>query len=111
MAKTKIRWRNRFAKKRHNGKKGFTLPISVVAGMAPGLVAIGTSADKLGWEAAARTAGLIYTGWDYTTGKFNIKNMSLGFMPIAVGMIVHKVAGMLGINKAIAAAGIPVFRI
>lgn len=111
MAKTKIRWRNRFAKKRNHGKKGFTLPIAIVAGMAPGLVAVGTTVQSNGMTAAARTAGLIYTGFDYTTGKFSLSNMKLGFLPIAVGMIVHKVAGMLGINKAIAAAGIPVFRI
>jgi len=37
--------------------------------------------------------------------------MRLGLMPLAVGVLVHKVAGRLGINRAIASTGIPFIRI
>jgi hypothetical protein len=51
------------------------------------------------------------TGFVPTTGKFNAGYMKQGLLPVCAGVLVHKVAGMLGINRMIAQAGIPLFRI
>lgn len=98
-------------KKNGNGKKKMTLPLAVVAGLLPGVTATVTTFQASGASAAGRTASLIYTGYDYTSGKWSLNNMKLGFMPLAVGVGIHKLAGMLGINRAIASTGIPFIRI
>jgi hypothetical protein len=49
--------------------------------------------------------------YDPATRKFTMANLGLGLWPIIGGLIVHKVAGMLGVNRAIASMGIPVFRV
>jgi len=111
VAKGKIKYRNRFVKKVARKAKGMTLPLAVVGGLLPGATAVITTGTKTGWEAAGRTAGFIYTGYDYTTGKWSIDNMRLGLMPLVVGVLVHKVASRLGINRAIASTGLPFVRI
>lgn len=112
MAKTKKRSRARryFTKAIHRAKK-MQLSLAIVGGLMPGLTAIGTAATNGGWQVAGKVAGQIYTGYDYTTGKFSTKNMQVGLMPLAVGVIIHKIAGMIGINRAIASTGLPIIRI
>jgi hypothetical protein len=52
-----------------------------------------------------------FTGYDMYTGKFDFNNLRWGLAPIVIGMVAHKVAGVLGANKALAKSGIPVIRI
>jgi len=51
------------------------------------------------------------TGFVPTTGQFHAEYMKQGLLPVMGGVLIHKVAGMLGVNRAIAQAGIPLFRI
>jgi hypothetical protein len=46
-----------------------------------------------------------------TDGKFNLGNLRSGLLPVASGFLVHMFAGKLGINRAIARAGIPLIRL
>lgn len=109
--KSKARRSRRFISRVTHRAKKMTFPLAVVAGLVPGVAATVTTAQASGVMAAGRTASMIYTGYDYTTGKWSVSNMKLGFMPLAVGVVVHKLAGMLGINRAIANTGIPFIRI
>lgn len=109
--KKRTRTVRRYYNKIKSRAKKMTFPLAVIAGIAPGVSAVVTTATSAGWQQAARTAGFIYTGYDYTTNKWSLRNMQLGLMPLAVGVIIHKVAGMLGINRALAATGIPLIRI
>lgn len=102
--------RRYFSRIKSRAKK-MTLPLAVVGGFLPGATAVVTTGTTSGWMSAGRTAGVIYTGYDYTTGKWSMGNMKLGLMPLAIGVLIHKAAGMLGINRAIAATGIPFIRI
>ena len=96
--------------KKHHSKKGFTLPLAVVAGFAP--LAINTynvsggGPARMGWMVTQAI-----TGYDTDTRKFWMGNLNKGLIPIAIGVIVHKIAGKLGINRAIAGAGIPFIRV
>lgn len=112
MAKAKRRSRIRriYSRVKSRAQK-MTIPVSIVAGLMPGFSAVITSTASGGWQAAGRTAGLIYTGYDYTTNKWSLRNMQLGLMPLFFGVMVHKVAGLLGVNRAIARTGIPLIRI
>lgn len=99
-------------KKNGNGnKKKLTIPLAVVGGLLPGVTSVITVAQQGGISAAGRSAAIFYTGFDYVTGKWGLRNMQTGLLPLAIGVGIHKLAGMLGINRALGAAGIPFIRI
>jgi hypothetical protein len=111
MAKKKriTRVRRVFSRVSRRAKK-MTFPVAVIAGLIPG-VAGTMEAAKGGWKAGGTYACSAYTGYNPILGTFSIGNMSQGLKPLAIGVVIHKVAGWLGINKAIAGAGIPFIRI
>lgn len=95
--------------KRRGG--GFTLPLAVVGGFVP--LAVHAVDDyqvggitHLGKGIAVRT-----TGYMVDTGKFELKYLSQGLFPILAGLVVHKVASKMGVNRALARSGVPFFRI
>lgn len=111
MPKAKTRTITRYRSKkggRHNRK--FTLPIAIVAGFIPGVTKTIAGFQTGGLQGGARVAGNIYLGYDMDTAKFNFALMRHGLGPVILGTIVHKVAGILGVNRAIARAGIPILR-
>jgi len=104
----------------HRRSNKMTIPLAVVAGMVP--LAIGTwqHGQFNGWTGSGDTAmdyfvrsltGFSPNAAGYGGSTFNIRNMKHGALPIVVGMIAHKVAGRIGINGALARAGIPFIRI
>jgi len=112
LAKKKTsRRRFNFSRVKRSSPRKMTIPLAVIAGLAPGITGVVTTAQRAGFSAAGLTAATIYTGYDYSTGKWSLSNMRLGMLPLAIGVVVHKVAGMIGINKAIASTGIPFIRI
>ena len=52
-----------------------------------------------------------YTGFDIIAKNWDASRMRSGALPVAVGAMVHKVANMLGVNSALARAGIRWIRI
>lgn len=99
------------AKSKSHRRRRFTLPIAVVAGLMPGIANVFGGFQVGGLEGAAQTATVIYTGLDPNTGQWNFNFMGRGTIPILIGVLVHRIASGLGINRAIARAGIPVVRI
>lgn len=113
MAKTKVIYRTRREKKRTFRKKpAFTLPLSIVGGLAVPVGKLWTD-----WRAykdinvTTREVGQFFTGYDYTTGQFNFASMRFGLMPVMLGALVHKLANRVGVNGMIARAGIPFIRL
>jgi len=96
---------------KHQRKAGFTLPLAVIAGFAPlatngirdysqgGLDLLGTG---LTWR---------LTGYNTLSKKFDPSGFSTGLGPILLGLLVHKLAGKVGINRALSSAGVPFVRI
>lgn len=105
---------------RSHRKAGFTLPVAAVAGMVPLTVGTVQHGTWNGWTGTGDT-GLDFfvrslTGFSPNSqgygGKFNIKNMTAGLLPIAVGLAAHKfIGGSLGVNRMLGRAGIPIIRI
>jgi len=99
-------------KKRARRSRAFTVPIAVVAGFTP-LVASGVR----GWQNETfRGMGkeVLYalTGVDIDNEPhFNPSFMINGTVPILMGLVVHKIAGRMGLNRLIASTGIPYLRI
>lgn len=106
-------------KTKHRRKKQMTLPISVVAGFAPGLSRLwthfqnpGLHGASNGIEALGIEAGRIYLGYDSRDGSWNGALMTLGTYPAIGGVLVHKfIGGKLGVNRMLASAGIPIIRL
>lgn len=105
------------AKKKTRKRPKTTIPLSVVVPLAgtfmapprPGWGSI-LSFLKAGDINAAGTAAMYgWTGYDPTQGKF------IGFPPFViwtlVGGLMHKIAGMLGVNRTLGRARVPYVRV
>lgn len=95
-------------RKRVRTKKQFTLPLAVVAGFVPAITGV--------WQRRQSATEITdYLRSSFTgiqaDGSFNFGSLRTGLMPIVAGFLVHMVAGRIGINRAIARAGIPFIRI
>jgi hypothetical protein len=97
--------------KSHHHKKQFTLPLAAVAGFVPlGLSIYNARAGGIAEMGATITKRL--TGYDPDTAKWDANNMKCGTFAIILGAAVHwLVGGKLGVNRMIARAGVPIFRI
>jgi hypothetical protein len=95
--------------KKHRGGKRMTLPLAVVAGFA---VPVVTS-----WQAQSTIDGKMkeflwrVTGYNANTKHWETEGLKQGALPIFAGFAAHYLASRLGINRALARAGIPFVRI
>lgn len=98
-------------KKRRSSKRKFTIPIALVAGLMPGVSRSFTHFQAGGFRGLSTEVSRIYLGYDPPSGTWNTNLMWFGFFPLVLGLVVHKAAGVLGINRALSRAGIPVIRV
>lgn len=103
----------RRGKKRHHKKQGFTLPIAVIAGFAPGILRF-----KAQGGFGSHTSGALklavshYIPYDYMTQKITFAGLKWGTIPIVIGLLTHKyIGGKLGVNRMLKQMGIPVIRL
>lgn len=95
-------------KRRSNG--GFKLPLAVVAGFAPLASSVYDSrSDGFSGMSNALVRGL--TGWDYQGQSWDMGNLNKGLWPILLGFLIHKLASVFGVNRALGRARIPLVRI
>ena len=104
--------KRKYFQKRARSKKQFTIPLAVVGGFMP-LAADVIQQYQTGstWQGIATNAVRDLTGWDNYSRTWSFGNMKEGLIPIVIGLIAHKVAGKIGINRALSSAGIPWVRI
>lgn len=96
---------------RRRGKKKFTIPMAIVAGFVPLVWHEYSLFKSVGAAGAAMYASKAFIPWDWNTGKFDASDLKFGLYPVTAGIVVHKVANKLGLNRALAQANIPWFRI
>jgi hypothetical protein len=108
--KAVVKYRNR-PKAKHHRKAGMTLPLAVLAGFAP--LALNALKDYKDGGVQVLGKGLVLrtTGMNTETGKFMPEYLVQGMGPIVVGLLVHKVASKMGINRSLAGAGVPFLRV
>ena len=105
-----MRYRSR-PKARRRSKAGFTIPLAVVGGLVPLAVFAMEGYQVGGATNAIRRTAQRLTGYDSTANVFIWKELMAGWGPILTGFLVHKLAGKLGVNRALGKAGIPFIRI
>lgn len=108
MAKTKIRYRNRFRRGGGRRRAKFSLPVAIVAGFIP--PAAGVWSRRSSATAVGEFLKGAFIGLD-STGSFRPALLRDGALPVVGGFIAHMIASRLGINRALARAGIPILRI
>lgn len=110
MAKTRTITRYVRAKRRGH-KPGFQIPLAVIAGFGPLVSDVLHGYQTGGIKSASNDLLANVTGYDARAGKWDFGLLLKGMGPVFAGLLVHKFAGKLGVNRAIARAGIPWFRI
>ncbi|MDD1679403.1 MAG: hypothetical protein LUO93_09525 [Methanomicrobiales archaeon] len=104
----------RKTKRRHGGHRKFTLPVAPLAGLAAGMYEPVSNAMRGDFKAAIDWTLFNYLGFGgFRTGvlSWHPEGLWRGAMPLIVGVAAHKLAGRLGINRAIAKAGVPILRV
>jgi hypothetical protein len=93
---------------------GMTIPVAVLAGFAPlglGLMSAakrGLSGDMAG---ASQEVVIRTTGYNMDNKTWNGGIFMQSYGPIVAGLLVHKLAGRLGVNRALGRAGVPFLRV
>jgi hypothetical protein len=92
-------------------KPGFTISVSTIAGFVPLVLNVRDGYRFQGWEGAGREAVVGITGYDTRANKWSPEPIVKVMGPVLAGMLIHKLANKLGINRMIAKSGIPYIRI
>lgn len=110
-AKSRRRYFPRRAMRRHH-KPGMTIPIAVVAGFMPAVNGVWNRRSSL-----TEISNFLFSSFTGITpgatgvSGFSFANMMPGLIPVIAGFVAHGLASKLGVNRAIARAGIPFIRI
>lgn len=88
-----------------------TLPLAVLAGFAPLTLQTLSMYQSSGFDGATQSLVAGTTGYSRWEGKWRAQYLMAGMGPIVLGILAHKVASRLGVNRALANAGVPVIRI
>jgi len=88
-----------------------TVPIAVVMGAGAGLIGPLELVLAGRYYEGLRNAVLNYTGYNVQVQTWTMAPMKNGLVPLAIGILIHKGASMLGVNRALGAAKIPFLRV
>lgn len=109
------RTRTVYVKRVGHRAKHMTIPLAVVAGVAPTLAFAYQGFMLPGGEGgpveAAHRITMRMTGYEWKNGNFSWSQLAQGWGPLLLGAMAHKAANRFGLNRAIAKAGIPLLRI
>ena len=104
-------------RKRRGGNRKITLPISLIAPVVitvtkrmPSGSSIVENIQKGDWGTLSYNLTELI-GIEAPSGKFRLDYLINTIMPFVGGYVLHKVAGMLGINRWLGRAKIPFIRI
>ena len=118
MAKAKTARRGSYRKaKKLRRRARVTVPVAILLGMSP-VVASGIEGFQVGGfsaqglRIAANNMSQRLIGWDSMGGQFTPQLLKQGLFPLVGGVLAHKlVGGMLGVNRFLGRAGVPLLRI
>ena len=91
--------RRRFGKKKRSGKRNKAIPVAIVAPLAmPAINYVLPKVMSGDIKGAAQSLALEYAGIG-ADGKFYPRQLVEAYVPLAMGIVVHKMAGKFGINR------------
>lgn len=99
------------SKKNGNGHKPkFSLPVAVILGFMPLIGQIVNAVKTAGFQGLRDVVPMIVP-YDPQTRRISFSWLPYGLYPIIAGILVHKFAGMVGINRTLSRIGLPWVRI
>jgi len=98
-------------KKRGRSKPGMTVSLAVIAGLLPLANQAIIGFREGGIKRVGDRVCSSLTGYDPSVQRWEAAYLKNGTLPIVLGVLVHKLAGKLGVNRAMGNAGIPFIRI
>lgn len=98
-------------KRRFSRRGGTTIPVAVIAGFAPLATLVVNGFRSGGVTYALQELSTYSTGYIPQENRWSFAHLARGMGPVLAGMLVHKVAGKLGVNRALGAAGVPWVRV
>lgn len=113
MAKAKTITRRVYVTKKRSRRKSFTIPIAMTLPLIwPAQKAYHIYTETGSIESAIRNYFAYYTGWTGNPARsWEPAYLKYGLAPLVAGVVLHKVAGKVGINRMLATAGVPFVRI
>ena len=105
------RYITRYYRSRRRTRHGFTFSTAVVAGFVPMILDVVHGYQTGGIESAGNDLLANLTGYNAREKKWDFQLLLKGLGPAVAGVALHKLAGKLGINRALARAGVPWVRI
>jgi len=99
------------AKKKTHRRPSTTIPLAALIGFAPLTISTVSAFKTGGVEGAVRVATASLTGYNTYSKTWEYQHMWNGLFPILIGLGAHKLASKLGVNRALASAGVPFVRI
>jgi len=99
-------------RKGNHHKPKMTISLAMVGGFAPVVVDTINCVSRYGIKEAPHVFAYHFAGintWD--DNRFSFAVLMKGWTPIIAGIIAHKLANTLGINRTLARMGIPLVRI
>lgn len=99
--------------KRGRRRRGMTIPIAPIMGLAAGLIEPVQTAMQGNMPAAFQTACRNYTGYDPIMMTWDYTWALRGIAPLIAGLLVHKYVGgpPLNLNQVLARAKVPFIRL
>lgn len=89
-------------------KKQMNVSLAVIAGLLPiPIKAYDAWKQGQGASQIARQTLMAFTGWDFWNNNWKPGNLMYGLAPAVAGILAHKLANRLGVNRSLKAAGIP----
>lgn len=100
-------------KKRGRRSRKFTLPLGPTLPLIwPIQKAYHIYTETNSFESAIRNYFAYYTGWTGNPAKsWEPAYLKYGLAPLAAGILLHKGAQKLGVNRMLSSAGVPVLRV
>ena len=101
-------------KKGGSRRRGFTVPVAVLAGFAPlGFGLVSATKRALAGDTAGASQELVIrtTGYNTDTKRWHSDVFMQSYGPVLAGLVVHKLASRLGVNRLLGQAKIPFLRI
>jgi len=97
-------------RKRVHRRAKTKIPVAVVAGFIPLAAKALSDVQMYGLPGLQNTVTAVVP-YNPVTRQFTTANLSQGLFPILIGFAVHKIASVMGINRALASAKVPLLRI
>jgi hypothetical protein len=109
---TTTRRQTTVARKKTKSRRKKTIPLGVVLGVGMPLAnEVLYNVSHGYWENIPNALLEVMTGYSLKAQNWDMARMLKFWLPAGIGFAAHKLAGMFGINRALARAGIPYIRI